>query len=161
MSIVCFWCCFNVNGDRITTIMAEMMFRTSLDSSKDDSRADRDLQNLWCTCMFLTYLKRKYRLQRLRRMNTRGQLRKTRGWQLQTCILFHLYYLRTTFSLFPDSSLSRICNALNAFPLFQLFQDIPSYSQGIVLVWQYKSHLTSKQPFHPLSPMNRLYQPLL
>ena len=39
------------------------------------------------------------------------------GRQLQTCTLLHLYYLYTTFSLFLDSSLSRICNSLNAFSL--------------------------------------------
>ena len=49
-------------------------------------------------------------------------------------------------------SLFRICNACNVFSL-PLFQDIPSYSQIIVPVWQYNSHFTTKQPFHPLSPI--------
>ena len=36
---------------------------------------------------------------------------------------------------------------------FNFLQDIPSYSQFSALVWQYLSHLTTKQPFHPCSPI--------
>ena len=78
------------------------------------------------------------------------------GWQLQTCTLSHLYYLCTIVLLFPDSSLSRICNALNAFSLLYFSQDIPFHSQFFVSVWQYKSHFTTKQPF--LSHSSILYK---
>ena len=47
------------------------------------------------------------------------------GWQLQTCTLFHLYYLSFTLSLFLDSSLFRIYNTLNAFFLFHFSKIFP------------------------------------